>query len=75
MREASELQRTAPLPENHWKIQTGGLKQKDNKNVSRGTKKGRLCTGSAAGKSDEQLTFPEFHFETEAKVDFPSACI
>ena len=22
-----------------------------------------------------QLTFPEFHFETEAKVDFPSACI
>ena len=29
-------------------------------------------------KDDEntnQLTFPEFHFETEAKVDFPSACI
>ena len=23
----------------------------------------------------KQLTFPEFHFETEAKVDFPSACI
>ena len=23
----------------------------------------------------DQLTFPEFHFETEAKVDFPSACI
>ena len=23
----------------------------------------------------QQLTFPEFHFETEAKVDFPSACI
>ena len=22
-----------------------------------------------------ELTFPEFHFETEAKVDFPSACI
>ena len=22
-----------------------------------------------------QLTFPEFHFETEAKVDFPSASI
>ena len=22
-----------------------------------------------------QLTFPEFHFEIEAKVDFPSACI
>ena len=22
-----------------------------------------------------QLTFPEFHFETEAKIDFPSACI
>ena len=22
-----------------------------------------------------QLTFLEFHFETEAKVDFPSACI
>ena len=22
-----------------------------------------------------QLTFTEFHFETEAKVDFPSACI
>ena len=22
-----------------------------------------------------QLTFPEFHFETEARVDFPSACI
>ena len=22
-----------------------------------------------------QLAFPEFHFETEAKVDFPSACI
>ena len=22
-----------------------------------------------------QLTFPKFHFETEAKVDFPSACI
>ena len=22
-----------------------------------------------------QLTFPEFHFETEAKVDFPSACL
>ena len=22
-----------------------------------------------------QLTFPEFQFETEAKVDFPSACI
>ena len=22
-----------------------------------------------------QLTFPEFPFETEAKVDFPSACI
>ena len=22
-----------------------------------------------------QLTFPEFHFETEAKVDFPTACI
>ena len=22
-----------------------------------------------------QLTFPEFHFETETKVDFPSACI
>ena len=22
-----------------------------------------------------QLTFPEFHFETDAKVDFPSACI
>ena len=22
-----------------------------------------------------QLTFPEFHFETEAKVDFSSACI
>ena len=22
-----------------------------------------------------KLTFPEFHFETEAKVDFPSACI
>ena len=21
-----------------------------------------------------KLTFPEFHFETEAKVDFPSAC-
>ena len=26
--------------------------------------------------SDElELTFPEFHFEIEAKVDFPSACI
>ena len=24
---------------------------------------------------DHQLTFPEFHFETEAKVDFPSACL
>ena len=23
----------------------------------------------------DQLTFPEFDFETEAKVDFPSACI
>ena len=23
----------------------------------------------------DQLTFPEFHFEIEAKVDFPSACI
>ena len=23
----------------------------------------------------DQLTFPEFHFETEAKVDFPSACL
>ena len=22
-----------------------------------------------------QLAFPEFHFETEVKVDFPSACI
>ena len=22
-----------------------------------------------------KLTFPEFHFETEDKVDFPSACI
>ena len=22
-----------------------------------------------------ELTFTEFHFETEAKVDFPSACI
>ena len=22
-----------------------------------------------------KLTFPEFHFETEVKVDFPSACI
>ena len=22
-----------------------------------------------------RLSFPEFHFETEAKVDFPSACI
>ena len=22
-----------------------------------------------------QFTFPEFHFETEANVDFPSACI
>ena len=22
-----------------------------------------------------QLIFPEFHFETEAKVDFPSACM
>ena len=22
-----------------------------------------------------KLTFPEFHFETEAKVDFPSVCI
>ena len=22
-----------------------------------------------------ELTFPEFHFEIEAKVDFPSACI
>ena len=22
-----------------------------------------------------ELTFPEFHFETVAKVDFPSACI
>ena len=22
-----------------------------------------------------QLTFPEFDFETEVKVDFPSACI
>ena len=22
-----------------------------------------------------KLTFPEFHFETEAKVDFPSPCI
>ena len=26
-------------------------------------------------ESSRQLTFPEFHFETEAKVDFPSACI
>ena len=25
--------------------------------------------------TNRQLTFPEFHFETEAKVDFPSACI
>ena len=24
---------------------------------------------------EQELTFPEFHFETEAKVDFPSACI
>ena len=24
---------------------------------------------------DRQLTFLEFHFETEAKVDFTSACI
>ena len=23
----------------------------------------------------QELTFPEFHFETEAKVDFPTACI
>ena len=23
----------------------------------------------------DELTFPEFHFGTEAKVDFPSACI
>ena len=23
----------------------------------------------------EDLTFPEIHFETEAKVDFVSACI
>ena len=23
----------------------------------------------------KKSTFPEFHFETEAKVDFPSACI
>ena len=22
-----------------------------------------------------ELTFPEFHLETEAKADFPSACI
>ena len=22
-----------------------------------------------------KLAFPEFHFETEAKVDFPSACM
>ena len=26
-------------------------------------------------RSTQQLTFPEFYFETEAKVDFPSACI
>ena len=26
-------------------------------------------------RDQSQLTFPEFHFETEAKVDFPSACI
>ena len=26
-------------------------------------------------EAEFQLTFPEFHFETEAKVDFPSACI
>ena len=25
--------------------------------------------------SKTELTFLEFHFETEAKVDFPSACI
>ena len=25
--------------------------------------------------SSSQLAFPEFHFEIEAKVDFPSACI
>ena len=25
--------------------------------------------------TESELTFPEFHFETEAKVDFPSACI
>ena len=24
---------------------------------------------------NKQLTFPEFHYETEAKVDFSSACI
>ena len=27
------------------------------------------------GRSKHQLIFPEYHFETEAKVDFPSACI
>ena len=27
------------------------------------------------GRLPLQLTFPGFHFETEAKVDFPSACI
>ena len=32
-------------------------------------------TGMSLVISLFKLTFPEFHFETEAKVDFPSACI
>ena len=34
-----------------------------------------LGTPPANTSFDDELTFPEFHFKTEAKVDFPSACI
>ena len=36
-----------------------------------------ICVIAHKNKREDftQLTFPEFHFETEAKVDFPSACI
>ena len=57
------------------------MKVEGNFRVFKHVNKGRVNYSLAISVNDEdeeffsKLTFPEFHFETEAKVDFPSACI
>ena len=55
--------------ENSLLIESQWIPRHDNERAD------QISTMFIQGRLAAQLTFLEFHFETEAKVDFPSACI